>query len=347
MIDASDLMGNFITALQITAAALLFTFRLDSRIKTWQRALAYGAFLVVVTGLGLLIPGSLRTAQPWRFFAGQCVTFLVALALLVLLTLLSTKASALESLFYSASAYTMQNLSSALVGFAHDGLLMVNVGISQEALLLLAILLPVPVYALCYHLLIKRIDSRHLLGTQSPDMVFLIGVVALVTVIFDLANKTIPLLTGTLSIVLVLRTVHAVMCAFILYAAYEMLFNKRLQQNAAILSKLLEDSARQYQLSKETIDAINLKCHDLKHQIRQLREHAADSSLFDEMENSISIYDSAVKTGNEALDTIITEKSLICERDKISLSCIADGSALDFMAPATSIPSLEIFWTTP
>ena len=53
-----------------------------------------------------------------------------------------------------------------------------------------------------------------------------------------------------------------------------------------------------------------------------------------DLAHDISIYDSSVKTGNEALDTILTEKRLLCESRKITLTCVADGGALAFMAAA-------------
>ena len=36
-----------------------------------------------------------------------------------------------------------------------------------------------------------------------------------------------------------------------------------------------------------------------------------------------------MKSGNDALDTILTEKSLLCEGRSIEFTCIADGSCLD------------------
>jgi len=36
-----------------------------------------------------------------------------------------------------------------------------------------------------------------------------------------------------------------------------------------------------------------------------------------------------VRTGNAALDTILSEKRLVCEGEDIELSVMADGSALD------------------
>ena len=40
-----------------------------------------------------------------------------------------------------------------------------------------------------------------------------------------------------------------------------------------------------------------------------------------------------MRTGNEILDTILTEKSLICENSGIHINCVADGSLLAFMNP--------------
>ena len=39
-----------------------------------------------------------------------------------------------------------------------------------------------------------------------------------------------------------------------------------------------------------------------------------------------------VKTGNDILDVVLTEKSLYCERNSINLSVIADGKLLGFMS---------------
>lgn len=41
------------------------------------------------------------------------------------------------------------------------------------------------------------------------------------------------------------------------------------------------------------------------------------------------IYDSIIKTGNPVLDTVLTEKSLICEANQINMICMADGEKMD------------------
>ena len=52
-----------------------------------------------------------------------------------------------------------------------------------------------------------------------------------------------------------------------------------------------------------------------------------------ELEQSVQIYDAMVKTGNEALDTLLTEKSLYCEAHGIKISCVVDGKSLAFLDP--------------
>lgn len=38
-----------------------------------------------------------------------------------------------------------------------------------------------------------------------------------------------------------------------------------------------------------------------------------------------------IYTGNEILNTVLTEKSLLCRQSGITLTCMADGKLLDFM----------------
>ena len=97
-----------------------------------------------------------------------------------------------------------------------------------------------------------------------------------------------------------------------------------------VLKRLLSEKERQYAISKENIEIINCKCHDLKRQIEALRISPDENrqSLIDELSKEVRIYDSIIKTTNETLNVILTEKAMICEAKHINFSCIADGDAL-------------------
>ena len=119
----------------------------------------------------------------------------------------------------------------------------------------------------------------------------------------------------------------------ILYLENELFKKSELRQELQMLNLLHDNAKEQYELSKANIALINQKCHDMKHQIRALRMATREEleQYLDEIEDHVRIYDAIVKTGNEVLDTILTEKSLICKERGISISCVADGSQMDFI----------------
>lgn len=121
--------------------------------------------------------------------------------------------------------------------------------------------------------------------------------------------------------------------ALLLYLQNELFKKSAMRQELEVMNILWKKEQEQYQLSKENIALINQKCHDLKHQIRAIRNCSKEEidRYLEEMEGSIRIYEAIVKTGNEVLDTILTEKSLYCEERGITVSCVADGSQMDFI----------------
>lgn len=107
-----------------------------------------------------------------------------------------------------------------------------------------------------------------------------------------------------------------------------------MEQELEMIQQFWYRQQDQYRLSQENIDLINQKCHDLKHQMAAIRHMKDDEEInrqLKEMEHSVMIYDSVVKTGNPVLDTVLTEKSLYCEEHQIIMTCMADGSYLDFI----------------
>lgn len=123
-------------------------------------------------------------------------------------------------------------------------------------------------------------------------------------------------------------------CTLVLVVQYSIFRISTLNREKEIVKQLLHERQKQYRLSRENIEMINHKCHDLKHQIQALKEAKREEldKYIDEVEDSIMIYDTVVKTENEVLNTILSEKSLYCEKHGIRLSCIVDANQLDFMS---------------
>lgn len=107
-----------------------------------------------------------------------------------------------------------------------------------------------------------------------------------------------------------------------------------MQKEMEAVNAILRRQYEQYNLSKENIEIINRKYHDLKHQIAVVRAECNSDKreqYLQEMENDIKMYEAQNKTGNKVLDTILTGKHLYCVQHEINFTCVADGMLLDFM----------------
>ena len=127
-------------------------------------------------------------------------------------------------------------------------------------------------------------------------------------------------------------------CVFSIYLADALVRKWRLEVSSARLNELLSLSRRQYELSREVIKKLNAQTHELK---RLSSRCAATSRALDDaapalvsLARQADVYDSFANTGNAVLDTVLTERQLMCRSKGIKLTCIADGAAVDFLASA-------------
>lgn len=125
-------------------------------------------------------------------------------------------------------------------------------------------------------------------------------------------------------------------CLTLLYLQTELFKKSALQKEMDALNLLYDRQRKQYQIARQNVQIINRKCHELKVQIADLRRLQPDESMeksLDEAEQAARMYDANAATGNEVLDVVLTEKSLLCEAQRIRLNCVADGTCLTPIEP--------------
>ncbi len=155
-------------------------------------------------------------------------------------------------------------------------------------------------------------------------------------------NVDTPFSTNLVSDIFIIRTLvdFAGVC---LLTAYQILLKEthaRLELNQAEV--LYRMQYANYQISRESINLVNQKYHDLKHQIALLKTEMPQPDkveYLNRMEDEIRQYEAQNKTGNEVLDIILTTKNLQCQKLGIVMTCVADGRLLKNM-DAMDISSL-------
>lgn len=78
---------------------------------------------------------------------------------------------------------------------------------------------------------------------------------------------------------------------------------------------------------------VNQKLDDIKEQVAKIvSKYHIDKAILDELTTvSSDIFDSSIQTGNDALDMLLTQKSLGLNANHIKTTAMLDGSALSFM----------------
>ena len=116
-------------------------------------------------------------------------------------------------------------------------------------------------------------------------------------------------------------------CVLLLFWQFGVLSRKQLEHDNGLLQQMLAQKEEQYKIRQESMELINIKHHDLKHQLGLLRK-VVDEKALRGMEEAVNRYDTIVRTGNEALDLVLGEKSMLCQGKQITFSYIADGAQL-------------------
>jgi len=324
--------------LQILSGTYVFSRLFPTRPRYPVRLLLCSATLFSATFL--LLISTQAYAASHVGLSGILVSALGRIAILTLLTamvVVCRDTNLWRALFCSTCGYTMRGLTYGLATIAIDILWGPYAQVRLRWIVALLALGTLVVYPVCNRLMARSIEEHGVVAIPAIPMLLMTGMVIVVEVVFELVIADLSRYAIPVSRDLILRLVHASASAFMLFMEYELLYRRRLERDVATIGRIRADGARQYELSRENIDALNMKFHDIRHQIRHLGdeqdEGLVDRELLDDIAREVRVYDSTVKTGNEALDVLLTEKRLACGHEGITLSCIADGSALDFMSP--------------
>ncbi len=336
MIFSDLFFYKILFAAEISVAEFLFTFRLKKRRMFWVRFLLCCAALAV---LAAFFPTPFES--PWYSF----FTFFSIFALSIPILVFCYDEPVINSVFCAIAAYTLQhiayelaNLTLTLIVWGSSPLLGVYGGTSIELFaftkvslfyLLIYIFCYMISYAAVYFAFCKRIVKGTDLRIKSLSLLFLIGAGLLVNILLHsfIIYKKYDSVSVTVDCVY-----NLLCCLLLLSGQFSLLKSKELAGELDIVKRLRHEEKEQYALIKENMDIINLKCHDMRHQIREIGSGKnVPDDVIEELEKSVQLYDTAVKTGNETLDVILTEKSLRAHAEGVTLSCVADGAALNFI----------------
>ncbi len=117
---------------------------------------------------------------------------------------------------------------------------------------------------------------------------------------------------------------------FVLAICTSIEFHSRVQVDMEIMDQVLHEERKQYQRMKENMDIINMRCHDLRHQLDHFSGRLTDQEV-ETLRGAMEFYDANIKTGCEVLDVVLHTCQMSAREEGIEITCLADGSCLNFI----------------
>lgn len=323
--------------IELFAAIILYCQPLRHRTRYLLRIAAVIAMillLALISDLSIDL-GAQAKQQHWAQAGWELSGFLISLGYSFLSYLLAVAAACLlcvvsppEAIYCVTCAYLTQHIAYCLNRMLTPGIVEGDLSSYSP----LYFLIYGGVYTGAYLLIARHIATDGGYCTGLSLSLRLTASALAVALVLSAVGQQLQTQSQPLYIVCLLYGIFC--CFFVLWGQLSQQRQLTLQHELDVQQQLWLKHKAQYELSSENVNLINRKCHDLKHQVAALKaisdQTQRDRSIQD-LEQSVMIYDSIVETGNQILDTVLTEKSLICEARHITLTCVADGECLSFM----------------
>ena len=310
------------TALAECLAVLLVTPALMprfSRAVTVGVTLLWAAVLSAFLGLTGNVPGGL-----WI----PCMAAAIGFSYLYLWGVWSI--TLLEAGYHCARAFILAELAASVEWQLHCALWPARGPWEPLSLLLLALVYGTLFGIMCYLQHRRPQPAGHLqIGGSAALTAVMLALTA-----FAVSN--LGFLPGSeinMSIFSI-RTLVDFSGVLILSVQHEQLQENALHSELAAMDEVLHRQYEQYKRSKEGINLINRRYHELKVQLARIREEqdqTKQNAAIAAMEQNIRQYEAENKTGNPVLDTLLTAKTMECQQENITITSVADGRMLGFL----------------
>ena len=314
--------------LQMFLCMVLFCFHMQRR-KHFKVKFISGVII-------LFIPAILCDTKilPMPIVGGTInLLFLIVIGLMALLIWLCFVSDWRQIVFICTSCWAVQHCMACAYRIVFEFLIGTAVPTAEDNAILCAIVLVINAAILIIFRLVfieQILRNGGFNGFENSRNVELI-ILALVIVC---VAYFLSLFTAAKGKTVYELTYAIICCILLLFIQYGNFVGGIKSKKNDMLQDILHSEHEQHKLSEENIMTLNQRYHDLKHQIINLREIIHNEEIdkkLSEIYDSVIIYDSFAKTGNNTLDVILTEKKLYCDKYDIAFDCMAEGEKLSFM----------------
>ncbi len=324
-------------AIELLISEFMFSKHLEKRNYFYVRLIS-GILITLALTIWIEIIYTLTTSQDFIYNEPRGVEDSIFKFIYYLLIYISTvfvmfasfKAKFTTILFYSAGGYALQHISSKILILitlipwypnSKDYILYLNLGVD--------VLVTTLMYTLSYFIFIKR-AIKNINEVKNLNLKVYLSIIVIIICI-GLSRITTDNPSRNLLSILSESLYAIISCILVLTMLLDISEKDKIVEDNRIMLELLRKEKEQYKLSKENIAIMNIKYHDLKHIVNSIKKDGLSEDKLKSIEQVINVYDSNLKTGNDVVDIILTEKQLLCKDKNILFTSVINGKDISFM----------------
>lgn len=319
----TTIVGRSEFIFEILLLEYLYGIYLKRKPQFWQRFLA-GVLLCFIADYFVIQSGG----SMWSSIPHVIILFSLSICMMSV----CYESKFWEIFFIAAAAYTSQAIIYSVFIMLQTTL---EVTFGWKLGILYVCVLAVCV-SICYFFMVRRLRFKDGVNVDNRILIVLVFVTGLIDTVFKFYMVEQGLGIGIGGVFIAWKSVSMLACILVLCVQFGILSQNSARAEQRELENLLYQKEQQFKASRENIELINIKCHDLRHWLGRLERLEGEefAQEAEEMKRALSIYDSSFQTGNGTLDTILMEKKLYCDYNKINLTCIAEGARLEIFSTA-------------
>lgn len=329
LVDTVPDIPRYHTAIAEWLFAFVFILYLPKRNNNGIQALVHLFWFILILAFQLI-----AGTMPIEFWIPNMV---IAVLIMFFYIYTTNKVDLYTAGYFVVIAFTMAELAASLE-WQISHFLQVNLAMHDDLIEVSSLIFIYTIIFIFAVILEKRYKEKNFqIDIKKNDFmsVALIGITIFSISNISFINIDTPFSGQYPSEILYIRTLVDLAGVILLYSQREHKMAVYSNREAYTMQYLLDKQYEQYQQSLKNSEIINQRYHDLKHYITLLRNetdvHKKELYLND-LEKSVLPFDTQYKTGNHALDILLTQKASDILEHKINFTCVADGTHLNFIS---------------
>lgn len=344
-------INRFLFTFELFIASSLFYSKLEKRRFWYIRILGYFLTMVGLTCLYVVLKDSLMALVEsdttsllyfWVAYLFSVLYEVMAIGLCFLIVFITFKTSITNSLFIACVSFSLQNIATSLLSLIllnnfTNGTFTIRY-FAEPFGIIAYILVYVFVYVILYFIFIRKWNSGYDNFLTKGTLAIVVSILLIDIILCSLDSPQNSEDAKRLFLFMLISRIALGIIALTLLFYMLNWQKKKIEYNN--LHYIMERQKEQYVISKENMEKVNINAHDLRHQISLLMQVVNKSNGDNEklttylkgMEEYVDVADMTYKTGNDALDVVMNEKSRICREKFVQLSAMIDGNSLSFIS---------------